>query len=296
MPLRLRDASVAAALTLTLAAPAAGQGKSQQSHGKGGQGKPSQSVLPVSAGGGAGAPTGAAATPFAWIDNAALLPAGTVWIGLSMTRWQGGGLSEVDVPVVDAAVGLTPRVQFGASVPRIAGDGTPDGSGGIGTTFFNAKVAVYANDRRRLSVAAAPTIEVLSQRAAIATGDGRARAQFGVPVSLDVAHGLTSYYGSAGYFSPGIWFAGAGAARAITDRIGASVGVSRAWSSPLAADPTVAGPSRNEVTGGVSVTVTPHVGIFGSLGRTIGTSAEEGAGTTVSVGLSLTAATGVFTR
>lgn len=284
-------------LTLALAAPAAAQGKSQQNHGSNGQSKPSESVLPVSSGGTGGGAVAVAAAPFAWIDNAALMPAGLVWVGFSVTRWQGGGLSEVNVPVVDAAVGLTPRVQVGASVPRIAGSGDPEGTGGsIGTTFFNAKIAVYSDQDRRVSVAVAPTMEVLSQAAAAATGDGRARTHFGMPVSLDVERGAVRFYGSTGYFSPGVWFAGAGAARMVSDRVGIAISFSRAWSSPLVDDPAVIGPSRNDLSGGVSLDLTPHVGVFGSIGRTLGTSAESGAGTTLSIGLSLTTGPMTFTE
>jgi hypothetical protein len=91
-----------------------------------------------------------------------------------------------------------------------------------------------------------------------------------------------------GYFSPGIWYAGAGVGRQVADRVGVSVSFSRAWTAS-SADPTIASPHRNDISGGASVDLTPHVGVFGSIGRTIGTSDEYGAGATISVGLSLTA-------
>lgn len=288
-PLRgLVHGLAALVLTVALGSPAAAQGKSQQSHGKGGQGKPSQSVLPGPSGGG-GASPGTAAAPFAWLDNAALLPAGLVWVGFSVTRWQGGGLSEVNVPVVDAAVGLTPRLQFGASVPRIAAsaDAAEPGAS-LGTAFFNVKIAAYQNDARGVGLAVAPTIEVLSQAAAVTTTDGQSRTQFGLPVSLDIRRGLARFYGSTGYFSPGVWFAGAGVTGMVSQRVGMALSFSRAWSSASAVDPTAAA-SRNDVSGSVSFDIASHVGLFGSIGRTIGTAVEQGAGTTLSVGVSLTA-------
>jgi hypothetical protein len=271
---------------LSLSAPAGAQGKNQQSHGNNGQGKPSESVLPaptVSAGA-----TPSAAAPFAWVDNAALMPAGLVWVGFSMTRWQGGGLGETNIPVVDAAVGLTPRVQFSASVPRVT---DPSGTGGaLGTTFFSTKIAAFSDEKRSLALAVAPTIEILGSAAMVAAPDGRSRTQIGVPVSLDVERNSTHFYGSLGYFSPGIWFTGAGAGKMIGTWTGIAVSFSRAWSSPTdAIDPALIGPRRNDLSGSVSVDLTPHVGLYGSIGHTIATSDENGAGTTISIGVSLTA-------
>ena len=82
------------------------------------------------------------------------MESGNVWVGVSMARWQGSGLSQTIVPVVDTAIGLTPRVQLGASVPRVAG--------GLGTMFFSTKVAVFSDDVRALKVAVGPTLEVLT--------------------------------------------------------------------------------------------------------------------------------------
>jgi hypothetical protein len=50
------------------------------------------------------------------------------------------------------------------------------------------------------------------------------------------------------------------------------------------------GPSdrdRHEVSGSAAYAVTPRVSVFGSLGRTIATLEENGAGTTLGGGLSL---------
>ena len=275
-------------VTLAMSAPANAQGKSGQSHGNGGaKNSPNQSALPpaVSLSG----PTTTA--PFAWMDNATLMTSGSVWVGLSMVRWSGGGVSEVLVPVVDASIGLTPRVQLGATVPRVGGSSDPAGpEGGLGTTFVNAKISVLENEARAIRVAVSPTLEILSRAAAQSAPAGQARVQWGLPVSVDFDRGTRRFYGSAGYFSPGVWYAGAGAGTVVRERVGVSISFSRAWSSTSSLDPLISAPSRNDLSGGVSMDLTPNVGVFGSIGRTIGTSAENGSGTTLSVGLSLTAA------
>ena len=122
-----------------------------------------------------------------------------------------------DAPVVDTAIGLTSRVQFGASVPRVAGS--------LGTMFFSTKVAVFSDDVRALKVAVGPTLEVLTS----ATLPGQRRTEWGVPVSGQIDRGSSRIYGGTGYFSPGIWYAGAGIGRSVSDRIGISISFSHAW-------------------------------------------------------------------
>jgi hypothetical protein len=205
---------------------------------------------------------------------------GNVWLGISMVRWQGSGVGQSIVPIIDTAFGLTRRVQIGASVPRV--------SGGLGTTFFSAKIAAFEDVDRGLKVALSPTLEVLSQNAMLA---GQARTQWGLPVSVQLDRESGRFYGSSGYFSPGIWFAGAGFGKAVTDRAGLSVSFSHAWttSSTAPGATPVPIPRRNEMSGGGSYDLTPNVSLFGSLGRTIGLAAQDGAGTTLSFGVSLTA-------
>jgi hypothetical protein len=197
-----------------------------------------------------------------------------------MVRWQGSGFGQTIVPIVDTAFGLTRRVQIGASVPRVAG--------GLGTTFFSAKIAAVDDTDRGLKVALSPTLEVLSHNTVVA---GQSRTQWGLPISVQLDRESGRFYGSSGYFSPGIWFAGAGFAKAVTDRAGLSLAFSHAWatSSTAPGATPIDTARRNEISGGGSFDLNPNVSLFGSLGRTLGVAAQDGAGTTLSFGVSLTA-------
>lgn len=227
-------------------------------------------------------------TPFAWIDNANLLAPGAIWVGISTVRWQNDGLSQISVPVVDAAVGMTPRFQIGASVPRIAASDALGRPAALGTTFFNAKVGILNDSAKPFRLAIAPTLEVLNVSALEVAPTQQSRVQWGLPVSAEVDRGVLRVYGSSGYFSPGVWFAGAGAGTQIGSRIGVAISLSRAWAGSSAADTTLPAPRRYDVSTGMSMELTPNVGVFGSVGRTFKTDPQFGAGTTVSVGLSLT--------
>jgi hypothetical protein len=296
------------ALVLT-SVPALAQGQSQSAHGNGsksggngnasGRGNsgtaksPSQSTLPPTT----GAAGPAAATPFAWVDNATLMAPGTVWIGTSLVRWQGDGVSEVSAPVIDVAAAVHRRVQVAMSMPRVHAASDPAApQGGWGTTFANVKLGLVQAERHGFNVAAAPTLEILSEAAMVGAPAGRSRMQWGLPVSADVERGAARLYGSTGYFSPGVWFAGAGFASQVSKRAGASLSFSRAWNSSASTDPAIDTPKRNELSGGGSFDITPHVSVYGSIGQTIATSPQNGGGRTFSVGMAVTATSTLFRK
>ena len=279
---------LAGALVLSaLAVPVFAQGKSQ---GKGNgnanghaSSPPSRNVLVSSP---AVAAPSSGSSPFAWVDDATVLDAGAGAVGFSIVRFDGADVSEVDVPVVEASLGLTSRVQLSAMVPRVvAGADEGSAAGGVGTTFVAAKISVLNDTKRRFKVAVAPTIEILGAAVAASLGEGESRTQFGLPVSAEVDRGPLRLYGATGFFTSGVRFAGAGAGIQTSPRAIFSVGYSHSW-RPDDVDAAILGATRSELTGGAGFVVTPHIVVFGSIGRTIATLDENGAGTTVSGGVS----------
>jgi hypothetical protein len=234
------------------------------------------------------APSPTSATPLAWVDDASLLAPGQIALSVSAMRWQGGGVSEVDVPIVDAAFGLAPRVQLSASVPRVVGGADASGAaGGVGTSFFSTKIAVYEHAVSRFKVAAAPTLQLLSAGVVASLSTSQSRVRWGLPVSAEVSSGTTRLYGGGGYFSPGLWFSGVAVGFGINGKTNASVGVSRAWRRTDIADLPMSNRDRKEISGGVSYALRPRITAFGSIGRTFATLDENGAGTSISGGVSI---------
>lgn len=280
MPSFRRTWLIAASVSVALAVavpPARAQGKGQ---GKGHKGKPpSSNPLPSpSAGGGAVVST---ASPLAWLDDASVLTPGSVSLGISFAHWSGAGASELDVPVVDAGLGIAPRLQIGASVPRVAPG--PDGSepvGGIGTSYITSKIALLTGSAVKL--AASPLVEVLGTSAAQALPTGSSRLQFGLPVSVEIEQGSSRLFASTGFFSRGALFAGGGAGFQASPTIGISVAITRSWVNDEAA---AIKRDRRELSGGMSWFVRPQIALYGSVGRTIATPDEDGAGRTVSGGV-----------
>jgi hypothetical protein len=270
---------LAAGAVLALAAtPSYAQGKSQQ---KKNNAPPSRNDLAAAP----AAPAPSGATPLAWIDDASLLGTNMLAVSISTSRWSGGGLSEVDAPIVDAAYGVAPRVQLSMSVPRVVGSADPGGAaGGIGTSFFSAKLALYEN--RSFRVAASPTVQLLGKGVVASLGPDEGRARFGLPASAEVSSGPVRLYGGGGYFSPGVWFTGAAAALRATDHLYVSTGISRAWRTQGDSGLALSDRDRKEISGGAAYVVTPLVSVFGSVGRTFATLEQNGAGTSVSAGVS----------
>jgi hypothetical protein len=293
----MTHALLAAGVVLTLAAstPALAQGNSNghgqgNANGNGGSNHgtppsrntlaaPPAAVAPASNGGG---------TPLAWIDDATLLDPGAASVAISVMRWQGSGTGEVDAPVVEGAVGLAPRVQFSASVPRSLGSSSPDGAaGGVGTSFFTGKIAALENHTHTFRLAVAPTLELLGGGVAASLGPGERRMRWGLPASAELDRGAMRVYGGGGHFSPGVWYGGAAVALRATPAIGVTVGFSRAWYRTDVIGLPLSDRDRKEVTAGVSYTANRRVSLFGSLARTLATLEANGAGTTLSGGVSL---------
>jgi hypothetical protein len=240
---------------------------------------PSRNVLPNSV-----LTTSSVASPFAWLDDGRILPTATVSVAVSTLRWEGTGASEVDAPVTSIAAGVAPRVQIGASIPHIIGSADPAGAvGGLGSLYFYGKVGLLG-DESPIKLAVSPTIEVLSEGAALSLAPTESRAQFGLPVSVEYDAGSTRVFAGTGFFTRGIRFAGGGVSVRAASRVGISVSLSHSWTT---ADVLGVVADRTELTGSASVGIANNVSVFGSIGQTIATTDQNGAGTTVSGGISV---------
>jgi hypothetical protein len=266
-------------LIIACAATASAQGKSKD-HKKGSP--PSHSVLPPPTAVGRPMST----VPFAWIDDADVLPAGSAWIGVSVLDWRGSdSTSEVDVPVMDIAAGLSRRVELVATIPHVVGSDASGVSGGLGTSLVSAKIALLDPGTSSVELAVAPAIEILGSGVLQTAVPGEGRVRWGLPASVQVAAGNARLYASAGYFKGGIWFASGGAGLQATAQVAISVSFSRSWVRTSATDSTAIEADRTELSGGAAYTLTSWCSLFGSLGHTIGTTAENGAGTSLSAGI-----------
>jgi hypothetical protein len=271
-------------VTLAVAMPASAQGRGGGGNSGSSPGStrkptpPAHSALPSS---NVAAPTTTSTVPFAWIDDASMLQPGAVALAISAFRWHGADASEVDAPVVSVSVGAAPRLQLGASLPHVVDNADAGIVGGLGTTYISGKIGILTGERVKLAVA--PTVQILGNGALQAFVAGERRTQFGVPVSVEGDSGVVRVFASGGGFSPGIWFAGGGIGVQATSQVAVSGSFSRAWTS--GSTNTLTESRRHEVSGTVAYSPTSQVSLFGSVGRTLSTTDENGAGTTLSGGV-----------
>jgi len=273
-----RHLAAGAALAVALSAPVQAQGKGGgNGQGNGHKSTPPSSIPLPSPGTG----TATAASPLAWLDDASLLPTGMVSLSISAMRWSGADLSQVDFPIVDVAMGLAPRFQLGATVPHIVGHADGSVVGGVGTSYIRSKIAILTGESG-VKLAVSPMVEVLGEGAVQALPPDQGRTQFGIPVSLEVAQGSARVFASTGFFTRGAWFVGGGVGLQPTPTFGLSLGFTRSW-----ADTDVVGTlrDRRELTGSAAYFIRSDVGVYGALGRTVATTDQNGAGTTVSGGV-----------
>ena len=281
-----RQTFAASAIVMALAVPALAENSKPKGHGN--SAPPSRNELaPVAV-----VTPVVSATPLAWIDDATLLDPNTMVLSLSAVRWQGAGLSEVDFPISDVAMGLARRVQLSASVPRVIGSADPGGAaGGVGTSFFSFKIDVASNRARTMKLAVAPTMQLLGEAVAATLGPNQSRVRWGLPMSAEIDRGPLRLYGGGGYFSPGLWYTGAAFGLQTSPKVTINGGFSRAWRGANGLDIPLSDRDRKEISGGAAYSLTPHLTAFGSIGTTVKTFADNGAGTTLSGGVSFWFAT-----
>ena len=245
---------------------------------------PSTSRLPPSTSLG----TSTGTTPFAWVDDATLLPTAVGALTVSAVSWHGTDASETAVPVVGAAVGIAPRFQLSARVPYIVDDPSSGVVGGWGTTYLSGKIGVLQN-ASGVKLSVAPTLQIFGSGAVTLPGEGA--AHWGIPVSVEVDPGSARVFASAGYFSGGIGFVGGGVSVDVTPRLSLSTSLSHAGSTNDPTSPLLPNneTTRTEISGGASVSIATHLAVFGAISQTIATTDANGAGLTVVAGVSVLA-------
>lgn len=223
----------------------------------------------------------------AWLDDASLLPEGMGSMSVSFGWFRSPVFHEFDVPVVDGAVGMTRRVQFGFSVPYYHAN-EPGGpvARGLGDLYLNAKVQLRdpAAHSNGIGFAVTPVLEVLSTD----PGPEGSQLNWALPASIELQRQRVRAFASAGYFSRGSLFASGAVELALSDRLWATGAITRSHSTKHDEFSNVLGlsPSRTDVNGGVTYLVASTVAAFGNVGRTISRQDANSASLVVSGGVS----------
>ncbi len=256
-----------------------------------GRGRPKRPPPAVEAGSGeARGPTNggtlATAGPFrqfgAWLDDASTLAARQASTGIGIGYWRLSGGSQVDVPMLDGAYGVTDRLQIAASVPfyRVNYGGAT--AHGLDDVYLSAKIAAIDPDGNgRFGVAVIPLIEILS-------GADDGRLHWGLPVSIEARRESIRVYGSAGYFSRGAGFAGGAvewSASSGTTLTGALVHSFSTGEDSIGAR-VDSNRHRGDVTLGIAHPMTDASAAYVTIGRSLTGIEDGGAGLGLGAGVS----------
>ena len=223
----------------------------------------------------------------AWLDDASILPAGMGSLSVSFGWFRSPVFREFDVPVVDGAVNMTRRVQFGFSVPYFHAN-EPGGpvARGVGDLYLNTKVQLRdpAAHNDGIGFAVTPVLEVLSND----PGPEGNQLNWALPASMEVQRQRVRVFASAGYFSRGSLFASGAVELALSDRLWATGALTRSHSTKNDELSNMLGlsPSRTDLNGGVTYLVASTLAVFGNVGRTISRQDANSASLVVSGGVS----------
>lgn len=201
-----------------------------------------------------------------WLDNTDVLARGEAWVSLYSVYWRSMQLREIDVPAVDAVVGVAPRVQIGMSLPYYHITDQTAGSlfRGFGASYLSGKLALVQG--RRVGLSVSPTLEILSW--APDTGGRRFNAL--LPASVQTSIGRARIYGTTGYFSRGSVFGSGAVELPVSPTLALTANVTHSYST--ATDPTsdALGLTRHrtDVGAGCYFIAAPGLVLFVSAGRT----------------------------
>ncbi|HXH06074.1 MAG TPA: hypothetical protein VNI83_05715 [Vicinamibacterales bacterium] len=205
-----------------------------------------------------------------WLDDASVLSPGEAWTAIGMGYWRSPLGSQWDVPSVDASVGVRRGLQVGMSLPYSRATFT-DGFAqrGVGDVYLSAKIPLVDPARSGFyGVAVVPLVEILSVPLPDEQGG---RLHWALPVSAELRGAGYRLYGAGGYFSRGALF-GAGAVELpLSDRLVATVTLSRTYSTRTDAlgDALGLARSRTDLGAAAAWIASPRVVVYGGLGRTI---------------------------
>ena len=235
-------------------------------------------------------PSGAGVRAFgSWLDDASMMSAGSGYASFAVSYWRLPGFTEVDVPAFDVGVGLTPRLQVGASVPvyHASETGGPVVRG-LGDLQLSSKIQLRdpaAGKRHQIGLAITPMIEVLGA----APSPGTSRVSWALPASVELRRTGWRTYGSAGYFSRGAVFTSGAVEVSVTNRTSVTGTISQSRSIKRDDLSEVLGLAkvRTDISGGATVVASNTIALFGSLGRTLSRVDPNRANLFVVAGLSM---------
>jgi hypothetical protein len=197
--------------------------------------------------------------------------------------------SQIDLPMLGVAFGVTDRLQLNASVPFYRVDYQGTTWRGIDDVYVGAKYTLIDPSLTisEFGLAIAPVMEVLSAGAA----DGR--VHFAIPLTLELRRAPFRVYGSGGYFTRGSVFAGAAVEWTTPPGLVLTGALTQSYSNKEDAtlDSLAVGRQRVDVTASAAYPVSNLAAAFISIGRSLSSPDQGGTSLALTGGVSFRFAT-----
>ena len=141
----------------------------------------------------------------AWLDDASAPVRGEGYTSIGVGHWRMLGSSQTNLPMLGVGLGMTDRLQVGASVPFYRAQFDGGSAAGMDDVYVSAKYTLVdpTLTLSEFGLAISPTMEFLS------AGSPDGRVHFALPVSVELRRLPFRVYGSAGLFTRGSFFSGA---------------------------------------------------------------------------------------
>jgi hypothetical protein len=208
----------------------------------------------------------------AWLDDASALTRGSGVVSVGIGHWRLQGMTQTDVPMLGAGVGVTDRLQVSASVPFYRASASTWSARGIDDVYVGAKYTLVDPTLTvsEIGVAVSPVVEILSA----GTTDGR--VHFALPLNVEFRRLPFRVYGSAGYFTRGAVFTGGAVEWTASNGVTFTGSLVNSY-SVKEPDSSVVALARNhaDATVGVAAPIASSASVYASVGRSL-TSVEQG--------------------
>ena len=221
-----------------------------------------------------------------WLDDASVMEVGSGFVSFGFGFFKTPVYREIDLPSIDSAIAIHPRVQVGMSVPyyraMVAGS---QAVRGFGDVYLNTKIQLREPTTTQAGFGLIPMIEVLS----VAPVEGGSRVTWALPASVELQRDGWRFYGTGGYFSRGAMFGSGAVELEISERAWVNGTLSHSYSirhDDLSAALGLS-KARTDLNGGFTFAFRPDVAIYTSLGRTISARDDNSATFMFNAGVSL---------
>ena len=209
----------------------------------------------------------------AWLDDASAAGSGEGYTSIGVGHWRMLGSTQTNLPMLGVGLGVTDRMQVGASVPFYRASYDGGSATGMDDVYLSAKYTLIdpTLTLSEFGLAISPTMEVLS------AGSPDGRVHFAIPVSVELRRQPFRIYGSAGLFTRGSFFSGA--ALEWSSPVGmvltGALTPSYSLKDDAVLDSMGIGSQRSDVSLGVAYPLGTMAATFVNVGRSL-TSLEEG--------------------